>query len=186
MLVCVFMNVPRASPRIVGRIAGGFYVLTFVAGITAMLLRSGLGVAAGVIAAGAYVVVTVLFYWIFQPVNRRLSVLAAIISLAGCAIGPLSFLHVLPIRIHPLVFFGLYCTLIGYLVWKSTFLPRVLAVLMMCAGLGWLTFASTSLTRMLSPYNLIPGIVGEGALTLWLVIVGINERRWTQRRLSCS
>ena len=44
-----------------------------------------------------------------------------------------------------LVFFGCYCLLIGYLVFRSNFLPRVLGVLMALGGVGWLTGSFTSL-----------------------------------------
>jgi len=74
-----------------------------------------------------------------------------------------------------LVFFGFYCLLIGYLIYKSTFLPRILGVLMMIAGLGWLTFLWPPLANSLSPYILLPGILGEGSLTLWLLIAGVKE-----------
>jgi len=57
-----------------------------------------------------------------------------------------------------LVFFGFFCLLIGYLIFKSTFLPRILGVLMALAGLGWLTFLSPPLTNYLSPYILAVGI----------------------------
>jgi hypothetical protein len=40
------------------------------------------------------------------------------------------------------------------------------------AGLGWLTFLSQQLAKDLYPYNLMPGIIGEGALTLWLLVRG--------------
>jgi hypothetical protein len=33
----------------------------------------------------------------------------------------------------------------------------------------------------LSPYNLLPGIVGEGALTLWLLAMGVNGERWKEQ-----
>jgi hypothetical protein len=82
---------------------------------------------------------------------------------------------------NPLVFFGFYCTLIGYLIFRSTFLPRILGVLMAIGGLGWLTFASPSLSHSLYPYNLAPGIIGEGALTLWLLAVGLNKQRWNEQ-----
>ena len=39
-----------------------------------------------------------------------------------------------------LVFFAMYCLLIGYLILRSTFLPRFLGASMVLAGLGWLTF----------------------------------------------
>jgi hypothetical protein len=65
-----------------------------------------------------------------------------------------------------LAFFGFYCLLIGYLIFRSKFLPRVLGLLMAFAGLGWLTFLWPPLANYLSPYILVRGIVGEGALTL--------------------
>ena len=71
-----------------------------------------------------------------------------------------------------LIFFGCYCLLIGYLVFRSTFLPRVIGVLMMIAGVGWLTFLSPSLVHVLGAYARIPGIIGEGSLTLWLLVKG--------------
>jgi hypothetical protein len=51
-------------------------------------------------------------------------------------------LHLAPYKISSLVFFGPYCLLIGYLIFRSTFLPRILGVLMALAGLGWLIFLS--------------------------------------------
>ena len=116
---------------------------------------------------------TVLFYGLFKPVNRRLSLLAACVSLVGIAVGPLQVKAV-----NPLVFFGFYCLLIGYLIFRSTFLPRVLGALMAFAGLGWLTFLSPALATYLFPYNFAPGIIGEGALTLWLLVFGVDVPRW--------
>ena len=80
-----------------------------------------------------------------------------------------------------LVFFGVYCVLIGWLVFRSTFLPKTLGVLMMIGGLSWLTFLSPSLAGYLSPYNLAPGILGEASLTLWLLFMGVNVERWKQQ-----
>jgi hypothetical protein len=76
------------------------------------------------------------------------------------------------------VFFGFYCTLIGYLIFRSTFLPKFLGVLMVFAGLGWFTFVKPSCAPSLAPYVYLPGIIGEGMLTLWLVLFGVNEQRW--------
>jgi hypothetical protein len=85
----------------------------------------------------------------------------------GIVVGPLQVKGV-----HPLVFFGFYCLLIGYLIFRSTFLPRILGALMAFAGLGWLTFLSPPLAKYLYPYILAPGNIGEGALTLWLLAIG--------------
>jgi hypothetical protein len=80
-----------------------------------------------------------------------------------------------------LVFFGLQCLLIGYLILRSTFLPRILGALMVFAGLGWLTFLSPPLAKSLSPYNMLPGGLGELSLTLWLLVLGVNVQRWKEQ-----
>jgi len=174
-------RISDASPRRKVRIAGVFYLLNILTGAIALFVSGRLGVAANLIAAACYVVVTLLFYYIFKPVNRSLSLLAAFFSLVGCAIGALSPFHLAPLHINNLVFFGFYCLLISYLILRSTFLPRILGVLMAIGGLGWLTFLSPPLANYLSPYNLAPGILGEGALTLWLLVIGVNAQRWKEQ-----
>src|SRR5437660_1422021 len=98
--------------------------------------------------------VTLLLYGIFKPVSRGLSLLAAVVSLVGCGIGPLGMVVRLPGQANniTLVIFGVYCLLIGYLILRSTFLPRAVGALMVFAGLGWLTFLSPALARDLYPY----------------------------------
>ena len=156
------------------RIAGAVYVLVFVTGGLALGVRGGVGSAAGLIAGLLYVAVTLLFYDLFKPVNRRLSLLAASVGLAGVAAGPV-------LKLNPLPFFGIYCLLIGYLILRSTLLPRTLGALMMVAGLGWLTFLAPSLANSLSPYNFVPGLIGEGALTVWLLVFGVNVSEREER-----
>ena len=174
-------RIAKASPLFKARIAGVFYLLVFLTGGFALFVRGRLGPAAGLIAGACYIAVTLLFYGIFKPVSRNLSLLAAFISLVGIIIGPLSLLHFVPFTINPLVFFGFYCLLIGYLILRSTFLPRILGVLMVFAGLGWLTFLSSPLANYLFPYNFIPGLLGEGVLTLWLIVMGVNVQRWKEQ-----
>jgi hypothetical protein len=172
------------SPRFKARIAGVFYLLNIVTGAFALVFvgrRLVVHDTVSLIATSCYIVVTLLFYDMFKPVNRTLSLLAAFFSLAGCAVGVLRLFHRVPSHISPLVFFGFYCLLIGYLIFRSTFLPRILAALMAFGGLGWLTFLSPPLANHLSPYNLAPGILGEGALTLWLLVIGVNVPRWEEQ-----
>lgn len=171
----------RIPPRSRAKIAGVFYLVTFLTGGAALFVGGSLGTVAGLIAGASYVAVTLLFYHIFKPVNKGLSLLAALFSLAGCANGPLRLFHLVPFDISSLVFFGFYCLLIGYLIFRSTFLPRSLGMLMAFSGLGWLTFLSSPLADYLSPYIYAPGILGEGALTLWLLVVGVNEQRWREQ-----
>jgi hypothetical protein len=159
------------SPVLRARIAGAIYLIVFTAGTIALVTASQL---ANIIAGICYIAVTILFYFIFKPVSKGLSLIAALTSLAGISIGILSALGFVPVQLHPLVFFGVYCLLIGYLVFKSGFLPRFLGVLMSIGGLGWLTFISPQLADSLSPYNFAPGMIGEGLLTLWLLIMGVK------------
>jgi glucan phosphoethanolaminetransferase (alkaline phosphatase superfamily) len=80
-----------------------------------------------------------------------------------------------------LVFFGLFNLLIGYLIFKSTFLPRILGALMALSGLGWLTFLSPSLANYLFTYIEVLGIIAEASLMLWLLVKGVNIQRWKEQ-----
>jgi len=80
-----------------------------------------------------------------------------------------------------LVFFGLHCLGVGYLILRSTFLPRIIGALMLLAGFGWLTFLFPPLAQSLAPFNMLPGAVGELSLTLWLLIKGVNVPRWEEQ-----
>jgi hypothetical protein len=80
-----------------------------------------------------------------------------------------------------LVFFGLFQILIGYLMIQSIFLPRILGVLMALAGVAWLSVLVPPLAYLLGVYVAILGFLAEVALMLWLVIVGVNARRWTEQ-----
>lgn len=82
-----------------------------------------------------------------------------------------------------LVFFGFFCFLLGYLIFESGFLPRFLGVLMGLAGLCYLTnsfslFVVPGFAKMLFPYILLPCLVAELALALWLVVMGVDAREW--------
>ena len=90
-------------------------------------------------------------------------------------------LHLDRFHIHPLVFFGFYCILAGYLIYTSTFLPRIVGALMIVAVAGWLTFLPPRLSTWLTPYHFIVGGIGEGLVTLRLLVFGVNNERWKQR-----
>jgi hypothetical protein len=233
-------RIAEVSPRFKARIAGLFYLLTFLVGAAALSVSGGLvvsgdaaatasnllaherafqlGVAADLIVIACYITVTALFYQLYKPVSTGISLLAAFFSLVGCAVQAVSYLFYLAPFVAlggapylnvfttaqlqalslmllklgtqaysiGLVFFGFYCLLIGYLTFRSGFLPRILGVLMIFAGLGWLTFLSPSLAKHLYPYVLAPGVIGEGSLTLWLLLRGVNPDRWKQQALASA
>jgi hypothetical protein len=79
-----------------------------------------------------------------------------------------------------LVFFGFFCLLTGYLIFKSTFLPRIIGVLMAIAGLGGLTFLSPPFGTKYFLY-IVACCIGEAVLTLWLIVVGVNVAKWKEK-----
>ncbi|HVS49988.1 MAG TPA: DUF4386 domain-containing protein [Candidatus Dormibacteraeota bacterium] len=84
------------------------------------------------------------------------------------------------------VFFGFYGLSIGYLVFRSTFLPRVIGVLLAFGAACYLAyslvdFLSPGSAAHLVPYIQLPSLVGEGSFTLWLLIVGLNAQRWKEK-----
>ena len=228
-------RIAETTPRFKARITGVVYLLYFLTAIFGEFLIRGIvvsgdatatannilrhessfrwGLGVGLIATACYVAVTALFYHMFKPVSKNLSLIAAFCSLVGCAIqafssvfrlapfivlGGNSYLSVFKVEqlqaltlmflqfhaqatIISLVFFGLYCLTIGYLIFRSAFLPRILGVLMVLAGLGWLTFLSPPLGNSLVPYNEVLGGLAELSLMLWLLFVGVNAQHWREQ-----
>lgn len=86
-----------------------------------------------------------------------------------------------------MVFFGFYAILVGYLIIRSTFLPRVLGWLGVIGGLGWLTFLWLPLGLRYAGIITLVALIGAAAKIGWLLIVGVNEERWkAQARLAAT
>jgi hypothetical protein len=224
----------KASPRLKARLAGVFYVIpasvfgqfivlgrlvvpgnatTTAANILANAPLFWAGFASALIWVACQITLATLFYDLFKPVNRSISLLAAFFLLMECAVlafaslfqvapmlvlkgggylsvfktSQLQALALLFLNLNTqifnisLVFFGFFCLLIGYLIFRSTFLPGILGVLYALAGLGYLTYLVPPLAENLYPFNLVPAALGEPALILWLLIVGVNVQRWKQQ-----
>lgn len=85
-----------------------------------------------------------------------------------------------------LVFFGLHVAVLGWLFARSTFLPRVLGVLLGIAAVGYLVdsftyFLIPAYDGALSPLALAPVLVAEIAVVGWLLVRGVDEDRWRSR-----
>jgi uncharacterized protein DUF4386 len=236
--IIMTVRTAEASPRLKARIAGGLYlsgVANLFAGVVlGSLVVNGdavatahnilahetlyrLAFAADLITVPCYIAVSALFYNLFKPVNRSLSLIAAFFGLSGSTMWALNdFFFLAPLvvlggahsvtavkvdqlqalalaflNLHAqgsnivMVAFGFHVILIGYLIFRSTFLPRILGVWLVIAGLCYLAnsfanFLAPEFAAHLSPYILIPGMV-EIVLALWLLMKGVNVERWEKR-----
>src|SRR5271155_3004226 len=136
-------QIAEASPRFKARIAGALFLLGLVSAVFGEFFVRRLEIVPDLIAVSSMIAVTLLLYGIFKPVNRGLSLLAASFNLVGLTLGALRW-NPRGVDI-PVIFDGFSCLLIGYLILRSTFLPRILGVLMVFAGLGWVTYLSPPL-----------------------------------------
>ncbi|MBV9339914.1 MAG: DUF4386 family protein [Acidobacteria bacterium] len=162
------------------RVAGLSYLLALVTAIVGEFLIGGkLGVGVALIAVPCYLAVTLLAFTIFAPVRRRLCLIGVSLNFLGLGFEA--------VRFNPwgvdiaLVFHGLYCLMIGYVVFRALFVPRALGLPMVFAGLAWLVFLSPRFAAYLSPWNLDLGILGEAVLMVWLLVFGVDVQRWKEQ-----
>jgi hypothetical protein len=158
----------------------------------------------------------VILYYLLKPVDRLLALVATVANVVQTAVlaankltlvVPLLLLQksgdipastweatlgFLAIRLHGygfgigLLFFGVACLVRGYLVFRSTYFPRTLGVLLALAGLAYLVnsvalLLAPSVAAALFPAILAPALVGEGAFCLWLLVKGVNQSAWKRR-----
>lgn len=81
------------------------------------------------------------------------------------------------------VIYAGYLLAAGYLVFRSTFLPRAIGVLLAIGAVSYLiysfaSFLSPEFAARLVPYIQLPSLVGEGSLCLVLLVLGVNVQRW--------
>ena len=200
-------------PLLAGRVRISNDVAAAAAAILAHPSRVQAAFASDLVVVICYLPVPALLYKLFKPVNDTLSLIAAFFGLAGCAVqGFASLFRIAPLTvltcgINPLhaqelaylllklytpaysislVFFAVAMILIGYLVIKSVFMPRVIGVLAVISGLAWLVFLWPPLASALWPRVILPLDVGELALILWLLIAGVNVERWHEQAARSS
>lgn len=109
------------------------------------------------------------------------------ISLSGLTLEQLQALAYVFVRLNAyafnlyLVFFGVWCVLSGYLIFRCNFLPRIFGVLLMIDGIGWMTYLYPALGFSLFHFIAIASGFAELALPLWLLVFGVNAQRWNQQ-----
>lgn len=159
----------------------------------------------GVVFHLAWVLLT---YQLLKPLNRTLAQLAVFMAFiciamqtvtsllylapllilkSGIDAGQAQSLAVVMLKINgaafdiDLIFFGLWCVLTGYLYWRSTFLPRVLGLLLMLDGTGWALYVWPPLATVLFPAIAVASGAAEIPLQLWLIIFGFDNKRYEQQ-----
>ena len=85
------------------------------------------------------------------------------------------------------IFWGLWLFPMGYLVYKSNYIPKLIGVLLMIGCFGYLL---DSVFFILFPEMGITvsqfTFIGEIALPLWLVIKGVNVAQWEKQTLKLA
>jgi hypothetical protein len=85
-----------------------------------------------------------------------------------------------------LIFFGMECIVLGWLIVRSEYLPKPIGLLMQFAGVCYLTnsFAlvlDPELASRLFPAILLPPFIAESSLALWLLLKGVEPAKWAER-----
>ena len=231
----------KNSIKKTARIAGVLYLIMIIAGgFAEAFVREGLTVSGDAVATAHNILaseqmyrfgfvadllviicstfLTLIFYILFKPVNRNLSLLALIFSIVATAVMAINLLNQLAplLLLHKtsylkaftieqlqtlslfflnlqqqgygisLLLFAFYFPIIGWLVYKSNFIPRIIGILYTLAGVGYLTnslamFLFPHLAANLFPYVLLPAFIGEVSMSIWLIVKGINVAKWEEK-----
>ncbi len=183
------------------------------------LLRVG-GVGSELVVLLSEIVVSVLLYVLLKPVNKTLSLMAAVARLVMTTITGLNLLNyffalqllggagylavfstaqlqalaLLFLNAHAygfeigIAFFTLHVFVLGYLIFKSGYFPKILGALFIIAAVGYLIDSSGMLLvanyTTTPAFIAIPIVIAEVAFPLWLLIKGVNATQWQQRALA--
>lgn len=88
-----------------------------------------------------------------------------------------------------LIFFGVRCLVVGYLIFRSGYFPKTLGVLQVIAGVCYLTnslalLLAPALANKMFPAILLSAFVGELSMCVWLLVKGVNAPKWDDRARS--
>lgn len=168
-----------------------------------------IGIAADIVTLACDCVLAALLYMLFSPANRTLAAVAAALRLGMASMASIgvalsiialnlvtgdastpahqpSALDALQARSQianaAMIFFAAHLLAVGWLVWRSTYLPRILAPLLMIAGACYLANSIGSIVfpgvlRSAFPYFAAIWAIAEWSFALWLLIVGVKARK---------
>src|ERR1700730_2330810 len=169
-----------------------------------------LGFASSVLGVAFHIACALLFYHLFKPVSRTLSLLATFIILVGSAMQALTaFFYLTPLLVlqsgHSLsglntpqlalalinlnglafeidlIFFGFWCVLAGYPILRSHLMSRILGALLMLDRIGWALYLWPPPATYLFPAIAVAAGLAEAPLQFWLIVFGVNPQRWREQ-----
>lgn len=173
------------DPRKIARLAGALWLIVIVVSVIGVALQKKqprIAFSALEFGAVCYAGVTVLLYVLFKPVDATLALFAAACGVIGLAssgdtspTGPPSEYGFLV----GMVFFGSQILSIGYLIARSNLVPRAVGILLMLGGASYLVnsftnFLAPDVGSHLMPFIVPIAVLGEGTLTLWLLVKGVK------------
>lgn len=181
------------------------------------LFRMG-GIGAELIVLLSEVVLSIILYVLLKPVNRTLSLMASVSRLIMTGVHGINLLNYgfvlfvingagfdaqqsnalvsLFLDAHSfgftvgIAFLVIHVFALGYLIYQSGYIPRVLGVLFLIAGFGYL-FDTIGLL-FINGYTTTPDVIAmaiaaaEIAFPLWLLVKGVNRERYQERAASAQ
>ncbi len=153
------------------------YVILIPVGRTMSLIIAGFGIAGSAVMAANLVN-------LFAPI-----ILLRTVGLSSGAATANTSLVLAFLRIHSLGYnisialFSVQVAAMGFLIFRSTFFPRVFGVLFLIEAVcntisSFGGFLDLGWVDRLGTYILLPGLPAEGGFALWLLLVGLNMKRW--------
>lgn len=87
--------------------------------------------------------------------------------------------------------FGFHLLLLGYLVYRSGFMPKILGILLIIGAIGYLAqsyghIIAPQYDEILSTVVIVLSIPGELAFTVYLLWKGLNAEQWEKRALESA
>jgi hypothetical protein len=184
--------------------------------ITTDLMSFRIGLMVALVSGFLFLMAAWGLFVLLRPVNRELALLFLLLNAVGVAVQCASLLQLVPAMLigsgQPIppatsaeasaliaittyrvgfvtaqLFYGTWLFPLGYLVWKSRFLPRFLGVLLLLDGVGEMVWVVQGLVLPAYPGIKVPGtavsLVAEVGLALWLVIRGVKAATPTKDRV---
>ena len=123
------------------------------------------------------IVVALALYFLLKPVSSNLSLLMSLLRIIYAIIFGIALLNISELKTFffiwdiGLIIFGIHIFLLGYLIIKSVYIPKILGVLVMIGSSGYIIDSIAKFIGYTSEITMFT-FFGEVLFALWLVIKG--------------